>query len=186
MGIPFNELNRVLDLGFKPLPWGSVGYLPSKYQPLRPSESSSSSFSSSSSVNGSTQSHPDPSRTMDPETLALLEQCRQLWNGVSSPQSDSPSAHQSNNPPIHQSELDPTALAALTNTLRKIRDMLRSLNSDKPLDPPAAADSATPAAPAESNSQAQPSNPPAQNCATDIPKIAPDPIAERFPGRKQE
>ncbi len=28
MGVPFNELNRVLDLGFKPLPWGNRGYLP--------------------------------------------------------------------------------------------------------------------------------------------------------------
>ncbi len=32
MGIPFNELNRVLDLGFKPLPWGDRGYLPAKLQ----------------------------------------------------------------------------------------------------------------------------------------------------------
>jgi phage portal protein BeeE len=31
MGIPFNELNRIFDLGFKPLPWGDTGYLPSKY-----------------------------------------------------------------------------------------------------------------------------------------------------------
>src|SRR6266436_3482131 len=30
MGIPFNELNRVFDLGFKALPWGNTGYLPSK------------------------------------------------------------------------------------------------------------------------------------------------------------
>ena len=30
MGIPFNELNRVFDLGFKSLPWGNTGYLPSK------------------------------------------------------------------------------------------------------------------------------------------------------------
>jgi len=45
MGIPFNELNRVLDLGFKPLPWGDTGYLPSKYQPLDLSSSSSSSIS---------------------------------------------------------------------------------------------------------------------------------------------
>ncbi len=29
MGIPFNELNRILDLGFKPLPWGNDGYIPS-------------------------------------------------------------------------------------------------------------------------------------------------------------
>jgi phage portal protein BeeE len=34
MGIPFNELNRILDLGFKPLPWGNTGFLPNKYQPL--------------------------------------------------------------------------------------------------------------------------------------------------------
>src|SRR5207245_10081643 len=34
MGIPFNELNRVLDLGFKALPWGEAGFLPSKLQRL--------------------------------------------------------------------------------------------------------------------------------------------------------
>jgi HK97 family phage portal protein len=33
MGIPFNELNRALDLGFKPLPWGDTGYLPSGMLP---------------------------------------------------------------------------------------------------------------------------------------------------------
>ena len=33
MGVPFNELNRVLDLGFKPLPWGNSGHLPSTLQP---------------------------------------------------------------------------------------------------------------------------------------------------------
>jgi phage portal protein BeeE len=32
MGIPFNELNRVLDLGFKPLPWGNRGFLPGTVQ----------------------------------------------------------------------------------------------------------------------------------------------------------
>jgi phage portal protein BeeE len=30
MGVPFNELNRVLDLGFKALPWGERGYVPGK------------------------------------------------------------------------------------------------------------------------------------------------------------
>jgi hypothetical protein len=34
MGIPFNELNRVFDLGFSPLPWGDTGYLPSKLQKI--------------------------------------------------------------------------------------------------------------------------------------------------------
>lgn len=33
MGVPFNELNRVLDLGFKPLPWGNAGYVPGAMQP---------------------------------------------------------------------------------------------------------------------------------------------------------
>jgi hypothetical protein len=33
MGVPFNELNRVLDLGFKPLPWGDTGYLPAHLAP---------------------------------------------------------------------------------------------------------------------------------------------------------
>jgi hypothetical protein len=32
MGVPFNELNRVLDLGFKPLPWGEEGYVPTGMQ----------------------------------------------------------------------------------------------------------------------------------------------------------
>jgi len=32
MGVPFNELNRVLDLGFKALPWGDRGYIGSKLQ----------------------------------------------------------------------------------------------------------------------------------------------------------
>ena len=34
MGIPFNELNRVFDLGFKALPWGSTGYLKSTLSPV--------------------------------------------------------------------------------------------------------------------------------------------------------
>jgi HK97 family phage portal protein len=32
MGVPFNELNRVLDLGFKKLPWGDEGYVPAAMQ----------------------------------------------------------------------------------------------------------------------------------------------------------
>ena len=44
MGIPFNELNRVLDLGFQPLPWGDSGYLPATYQTLESSSLSSSSL----------------------------------------------------------------------------------------------------------------------------------------------
>jgi len=36
MGIPLNELNRALDLGFKALPWGDTGYLPAGLQPVNP------------------------------------------------------------------------------------------------------------------------------------------------------
>ncbi len=32
MGVPFNEVNRVFDLGFKSLPWGDQGYVPSTMQ----------------------------------------------------------------------------------------------------------------------------------------------------------
>lgn len=42
MGIPFNELNTVLDLGFKPLPWGNTGYLRSNLLPLTGAGTSSS------------------------------------------------------------------------------------------------------------------------------------------------
>jgi phage portal protein BeeE len=34
MGIPFNELNRIFDLGFKDLPWGDTGYVPGNLAPL--------------------------------------------------------------------------------------------------------------------------------------------------------
>ena len=34
LGIPLNELNRLLDLGVKPLPWGDIGYVPSTLQPV--------------------------------------------------------------------------------------------------------------------------------------------------------
>ena len=34
MGIPFNELNRAFALGFKPLPWGDKGYVPTSMQPV--------------------------------------------------------------------------------------------------------------------------------------------------------
>ena len=34
MGVPFNDLNRAFDLGFRPLPWGDQGYIPSAMQPV--------------------------------------------------------------------------------------------------------------------------------------------------------
>jgi hypothetical protein len=40
LGVPFNELNRVLDLGFKPLPWGDTGYVAANLQKLGENKSS--------------------------------------------------------------------------------------------------------------------------------------------------
>ncbi len=40
LGVPLNELNRVLDLGFKPLPWGDAGYVPANLQKLGENKSS--------------------------------------------------------------------------------------------------------------------------------------------------
>jgi len=42
MGIPFNELNRIFDLGFKPLPWGNTGYLKSTLNPVGTTDKASS------------------------------------------------------------------------------------------------------------------------------------------------
>lgn len=37
MGLPLNELNRVLDLGFKPVPWGDRAYVAGGLKPVQPS-----------------------------------------------------------------------------------------------------------------------------------------------------
>jgi hypothetical protein len=44
MGIPFNDLNRVLDLGFQPLPWGDKGYLPGNLSEIGAAAGSASLF----------------------------------------------------------------------------------------------------------------------------------------------
>ena len=68
MGIQFNELNRVLDLGFKPIPWGDIGYLPTKYQPQGQSESvQSSAFKVK--VQSSRSPDPRPPRRSQPKAL---------------------------------------------------------------------------------------------------------------------
>jgi len=56
MGIPFNELNRVFDLGFKSLPWGNNGYLKSNLTAAG-TVSESSPAAPKSDVGGSSKSH---------------------------------------------------------------------------------------------------------------------------------
>jgi len=34
MGLPLDELNRLLDLGIKPLPWADIPYIPAALQPV--------------------------------------------------------------------------------------------------------------------------------------------------------
>jgi HK97 family phage portal protein len=38
MGIPFNDLNQAFDLGFRPLPWGDQGFMPSGMRPVNGKE----------------------------------------------------------------------------------------------------------------------------------------------------
>jgi HK97 family phage portal protein len=59
MGVPFNELNRVLDLGFKPLPWGDAGYLAAT---LRPAHSSDGGSPASNTVAPAHSETSTPSR----------------------------------------------------------------------------------------------------------------------------
>src|ERR1041385_8359068 len=65
MGVPFNELNRVFDLGFKRLPWGDKGYVTGTLQPVGESASASSPGDAKAGRGGNgkaleTQSVPGP------------------------------------------------------------------------------------------------------------------------------
>ena len=61
MGIPFNELNRAFDLGFKPLPWGDQGHIPSAMVPAegRQADGQGAVASSRLQVAGSSRPGPD-------------------------------------------------------------------------------------------------------------------------------
>ena len=50
MGVPFNELNRVLDLGFKALPWGDKGYVAANLQEAGAGDGKSLKLPSSGSL----------------------------------------------------------------------------------------------------------------------------------------
>jgi hypothetical protein len=64
MGIPFNELNRVLDLGFAPLPWGNTGFAPFTLQPL-------GSLPAGPSPPGGTSSRESPTPALDGQSPAI-------------------------------------------------------------------------------------------------------------------
>lgn len=77
MGIPFNELNRVFDLGFKSLPWGNTGYIPTTMQPagnLPPA-------AQLESPNPKTQTNTEPLE----QSAAALNELTKLLNGKRSP-----------------------------------------------------------------------------------------------------
>src|SRR5256885_17250953 len=54
MGVPFNELNRAFDLGFRPLPHGDNCYLPSQLQEV-------GRLQANSQTNGHRSNQPTPS-----------------------------------------------------------------------------------------------------------------------------
>src|SRR5262249_42313587 len=60
IGVPFNELNRVFDLGFRRLPWGDAGYVASQLQKVG-DEAQNSKDQNSSSREISNSNPGDPS-----------------------------------------------------------------------------------------------------------------------------
>src|SRR5439155_15081027 len=70
MGVPFNELNRVLDLGFKPLPWGEKGWVANGLKEV--GESPESKVQSPESNGGGQKSDGRDQRAEDPFGRALL------------------------------------------------------------------------------------------------------------------
>src|ERR1043166_6665221 len=65
LGIPLNELNRLLDLGVKPLPWGDIGYVPSTVQPVSDSNGAGAppAGRGAASNTGSSAPNPQPSHS---------------------------------------------------------------------------------------------------------------------------
>ena len=114
MGVPFNELNRIFDLGFKPLPWGDIGYLPSKYQPLsapadpaRPGESKK----------GQIQNQPSP----------VLPPAEPHGNALAAASVPVPAPAPAPNP--HPAPAPSPITPEMMRLSRQLRDMLRALKA---------------------------------------------------------
>ena len=74
MGVPFNELNRVLDLGFRKLPWGDRGYIAARLVQVGDDrlKSKVQSLKSEENPEGTGHRHAPDSRTA---TLPLERMC---------------------------------------------------------------------------------------------------------------
>ncbi|MGH7971594.1 MAG: hypothetical protein ACREIC_22985, partial [Limisphaerales bacterium] len=95
MGVPFNELNRVLDLGFRALPWGVRGYLSAKLQEVGTQDAVKNS-------RGRADLRPGEARTDDTQVANPREEQR-IAEFSSSPAVAPPSP--SNNPIMRAAEL---------------------------------------------------------------------------------
>jgi HK97 family phage portal protein len=85
MGVPFNELNRVLDLGFKPLPWGDRGYLSAKLQQV--------SADTPAKTTNHLQLESTNEKGREPEPTAAAQQTR-----MDRPHKESTPAHETKDP----------------------------------------------------------------------------------------
>jgi len=145
MGVPFNELNRLLDLGFKRLPWGDAGYLAGNLQKVGESPTKDSPLST---VRG-------PLSEADPidRALSFLERTVPAEPSAPEPESGAPlksearrlrrfffeqrgrvlkrlaEARRSADSPVRALELDVVLDAA--GEREKLRSMLASLDSPK-------------------------------------------------------
>jgi hypothetical protein len=77
MGIPLNELNRLLDLGIAPLPWGNTGYLPTTLHPAGALQDSTTAASVSLPVrNGAAV--PQPATLTAQDLQPLFQEIRAI------------------------------------------------------------------------------------------------------------
>jgi hypothetical protein len=78
MGIPFNELNRIFDLGFAPLPWGNAGFGASSLQKLGELPQPVAHISIPKKNGELPQPAPQPS-PITPEQFKLLKQIHAIF-----------------------------------------------------------------------------------------------------------
>jgi hypothetical protein len=76
MGVPFNELNRVFDLGFKRLPWGDKGYVAGTMQPVGEGGPSASAGNADSNANSNKAVSGGSSEIASPDPIArAVDRC---------------------------------------------------------------------------------------------------------------
>ncbi len=107
MGVSFNEINEVYDLGFSELPWGNVGYLPVNLIEAGTSQD----------PNQADPANPDktdnPAEPIDAGFQRMIEALGVIAGGVTSNQSESKQA-----PEVHQCAASKEYAAAIAGSIK--------------------------------------------------------------------